>query len=453
MITPADTMFRFVNMTLTGIAVFLATAAWSMTHDADPGLDRLLLVAMVLLVGFASAATPALECPVARCQLQVVHAVSVAAASTAAAVALAWWISALPPVGEILAIDGAASAALLAALLLTARCRRTPRVVVVGINDFGIATAQRLAADPRRVRMMGFIDDGPPGRTNAALPFPVLASVGEIATGRARLPADMIVVALPQATEDDIAGLRRKLGPVRADVVVATPLLSGNATQRGTEGRIGGLKVMALGPRRLSPVERACKRAFDIAVASMALVLMAPVMIACAIAIRLESPGPIIYRQRRYTTDGRLFVLYKFRSMRSDPEPTSEIRLTERNDSRVTRVGAVLRRTSLDELPQFLNVLEGHMSVVGPRPHPPGVKVGDRVYEEVIANFSDRYVVKPGITGWAQVSGLRGNTFTEQHLEERFSADLEYIRNWCLSLEILIVVKTVFGGFVGKNAF
>jgi len=140
--------------------------------------------------------------------------------------------------------------------------------------------------------------------------------------------------------------------------------------------------------------------------------------------------------------------------MRFDTEGADkEIRLTERGDSRVTRVGDFLRRTSLDEFPQFFNVLLGQMSVVGPRPHPPGVKAGDRIYESVVVDFVERYKVRPGITGWAQVNGLRGNTFTEEHLTERFSYDIQYIQNWSLELDAWIVFKTVLGGFGGKNAF
>lgn len=137
----------------------------------------------------------------------------------------------------------------------------------------------------------------------------------------------------------------------------------------------------------------------------------------------------------------------------SEPSGPGEIRLTERDDRRVTRLGAFLRRTSLDEFPQFFNVLRGEMSVVGPRPHPPGVKAGERMYEEVVEAFAERYKVRPGITGWAQVNGLRGNTFTERHLTERFAYDIEYIQNWSFELDLWIVLRTAFGGFGGRNAF
>jgi exopolysaccharide biosynthesis polyprenyl glycosylphosphotransferase len=204
---------------------------------------------------------------------------------------------------------------------------------------------------------------------------------------------------------------------------------------------------------RLSTSKAIIKRLQDIAVACAAIIIFSPFFIIIPILIKLESPGPVFFRQKRYGLNNRMFDCLKFRSMYFEACCANEIRLTERTDPRVTRIGDFLRRTSLDEIPQFINVLKGDMSVVGPRPHPPGVKAGGRVYEDIIENFSERYAVKPGLTGWAQVNGLRGNTFAEEDLTERFKYDMDYIQNWSIWLDLVIIARTMVLGFFGKNAF
>lgn len=216
--------------------------------------------------------------------------------------------------------------------------------------------------------------------------------------------------------------------------------------------RRGPAGAWSVGPESLPLAGRLGKRLFDMAFATTALLAFVPFGLLIAAAVQLESPGPVFFVQRRYGRHGTCFPLIKFRSMQHEPQ-AGEIRLTERGDSRVTRVGEFLRRSSLDEFPQFINVLMGHMSVVGPRPHPPGVKAGQRTYEDVIPDFMARYQVRPGLTGWAQVHGLRGNTFTEEDLLTRFDKDIEYIQRWTWTLDLLIIARTVLGGFGGRNAF
>ncbi len=205
---------------------------------------------------------------------------------------------------------------------------------------------------------------------------------------------------------------------------------------------------------RVTGWQAAVKRLMDIGVALCALLVFLPVFIVVPVLIKLEDPaGSVFFRQKRYGRNGRLFDCLKFRSMYQDKTAAGEIRLTERNDPRVMKIGKFIRRTSLDELPQFLNILKGDMSAVGPRPHPPGVKAAGRYYEDIIPSFMDRYAVKPGLTGWAQVNGWRGNTFTEADLQGRFDCDMYYIRNWSLWLDIVIILRTLIMGFTGKNAF
>ena len=184
------------------------------------------------------------------------------------------------------------------------------------------------------------------------------------------------------------------------------------------------------------------KRCMDIALALVGLALGALPMFLAMAAIKLGSPGPVLFRQRRIGLDGKPFVLLKFRTMRHGSE-YGELRQTTRDDPRVTREGAWLRRTSLDELPQFINVLRGDMSVVGPRPHAPGTRAAGWLFEDVTPRYAERHRVKPGMTGLAQTRGWRGETDTEQKLLGRLASDLEYIETWSLGLDVKIVLRTI----------
>lgn len=195
------------------------------------------------------------------------------------------------------------------------------------------------------------------------------------------------------------------------------------------------------------------KRLIDLVGGTVALILLAPVMLACAAALKLESAGPVFFIQERAGYGDKPFRMFKFRSMYADRTDPTGAELTKRSDSRVTRVGGFMRRTSADELPQLFNVLIGDMSLVGPRPHPKGAKAGCKLYDDLIPDFYSRYRMKPGITGLAQISGLRGNTETEQHLIDRFDADLKYVAKWTPILDITILFRTVLHLIKATNAF
>ncbi|SAK60230.1 sugar transferase [Caballeronia fortuita] len=192
------------------------------------------------------------------------------------------------------------------------------------------------------------------------------------------------------------------------------------------------------------------KDIFDRLFALAAIIAVAPILISVAIAVKLSSPGPILFRQRRKGADGREFTIYKFRSMRLHTEEAGVVKQATRNDPRVTRVGAFLRRTSLDELPQFFNVLRGEMSVVGPRPH---AIAHDDLYQKVVQGYIHRYRIKPGITGWAQVNGFRGETDRIEKMEARVAHDLYYLGNWSFALDMRIIAATVFKGLRSANAY
>jgi len=193
----------------------------------------------------------------------------------------------------------------------------------------------------------------------------------------------------------------------------------------------------------------AVKRLSDLAAASVILALISPLLLAIAIGVKRSSPGPILFKQRRYGVDGRKIVVYKFRSM-TVAEDGDLVRQATRNDSRITRFGAFLRRTSLDELPQFVNVLQGRMSVVGPRPH---AVAHNETYRKLIRGYMIRHKVRPGITGLAQVMGWRGETETVEKMKGRIDMDLTYLRNWSVLLDLQIILKTLVVVLGRQNAY
>ncbi|SIT38056.1 UDP-glucose:undecaprenyl-phosphate glucose-1-phosphate transferase [Paraburkholderia ribeironis] len=211
-----------------------------------------------------------------------------------------------------------------------------------------------------------------------------------------------------------------------------------------------GLPTLNLSATPISPPQMWPKLMFDRLFAALALLALAPVFIVLAIGIKLSSPGPVFFRQIRKGVDGQPFAIYKFRSMTVHHEAHGQITQATRNDSRVTKLGSFMRRTSLDELPQFLNVLLGQMSVVGPRPH---AVEHDDLYKDQVYGYMHRYRIKPGITGWAQVNGYRGATTKVEKMEARVKFDLFYIHNWSFWFDMKIVFITIFKGFVGRNAF
>jgi putative colanic acid biosynthesis UDP-glucose lipid carrier transferase len=192
------------------------------------------------------------------------------------------------------------------------------------------------------------------------------------------------------------------------------------------------------------------KRVFDRLFALAALTALAPVMLVIAVAVKINSPGPVFFRQKRKGIDGHQFEIYKFRSMKMHKEEHGKITQATRRDPRITAVGAFLRRTSLDELPQFINVLRGEMSVVGPRPH---ALEHDDIYKDLVKGYMHRYRIKPGITGWAQINGYRGETDRIEKMMGRVKLDLYYMQHWTFWLDIKIVVLTLWKGFVGSNAY
>lgn len=213
---------------------------------------------------------------------------------------------------------------------------------------------------------------------------------------------------------------------------------------------IAGISLMSLHETQMLGLSKALKRLMDILVAGAMVMVLSPVMLAAAIAVKISSPGPVIFRQQRYGEDGERINVYKFRSMRVQDVQSGVVVQASKNDDRVTRVGRFLRKSSIDELPQLFNVLKGTMSIVGPRPH---AAEHNELYRRQIKGYMLRHTVKPGITGWAQVNGLRGETDTLDKMERRAEFDRYYIRNWSLWLDITILVRTALLVIRDKNAY
>jgi len=260
--------------------------------------------------------------------------------------------------------------------------------------------------------------------------------------------ADDVYLAVPWGREDVIEAATDAFLRTPAQIHVGGDRMLDRFSEARVErlGDFSGLKVTRAPMSRLQQLE---KRAFDIAVASAALVALSPLLLLTAVLVRLESPGPALFRQTRYGFNQEPFRIFKFRSMRTMEDGARVVSAT-RGDPRVTRVGAFIRRKSIDELPQLLNVLTGEMSIVGPRPH---AMAHDQRYVERLARYARRHNVKPGITGWAQVHGHRGEITNDREMGDRLAHDLYYVDNWSLWLDIKIVFMTAFSSATHKNAF
>lgn len=217
---------------------------------------------------------------------------------------------------------------------------------------------------------------------------------------------------------------------------------------QGRMDSVGGIPVVAVCETPFMGINRVVKRTTDIVLSILILILISPLLLLIALAIKLTSPGPAIFKQRRYGLDGSDILVYKFRSM-TVMEDGAAVKQAQKNDQRLTPIGGFLRKTSLDELPQFLNVLSGKMSIVGPRPH---AVAHNEEYRKLIKGYMLRHKVPPGITGWAQVNGFRGETDTLDKMKGRIDLDLDYLRNWSLRLDLYIILKTIWVVLKRENA-
>ncbi|GAA5182491.1 hypothetical protein GCM10025771_31900 [Niveibacterium umoris] len=265
----------------------------------------------------------------------------------------------------------------------------------------------------------------------------MLGALSEVASYVKQHRIDRIYLALPMATQPRILALLDDLKDTTASIYFVPDIFVTDLIQGRTES-VAGMPVVAVCETPFSGFNGLIKRVEDIVLSSIILLLIAPILVAVAIGVKRSSPGPVIFKQRRYGLDGKEIMVYKFRSMSVTEDGAKTYTQVTRNDSRVTPFGAFIRKTSLDELPQFINVLQGRMSIVGPRPH--AIAVNEQ-YRSLIPGYMVRHKVKPGITGWAQVNGYRGGDDLE-HMKGRIQYDLEYLRHWTITMDIWIIIKT-----------
>jgi undecaprenyl-phosphate glucose phosphotransferase len=327
----------------------------------------------------------------------------------------------------------------------------TKGCAIVGVTELGIQLAHNLMQMPELgLRLAGYYDDRPPERS-PQLPPGVKQRIGNIddlvADARAGF-IDRIYITFPMRAEERIRGVLARLADTTANVYIVPDFFVFQMLHsRWTD--IGGLPVVSVFENPLYGVDGLVKRAFDLVAAIGLLIVLALPMAIVAIMIKVTSRGPVFFRQRRYGLDGQEILVWKFRTM-TVCEDGHHVAQASKQDARVTRLGAVLRRTSIDELPQLFNVLGGTMSLVGPRPH---AAAHNETYRKMIEGYMLRHKVKPGITGLAQVRGWRGETDTLEKMQRRVECDHEYIREWSLWLDVKILFRTIFVVLASKNAY
>ncbi|MEI7443805.1 MAG: undecaprenyl-phosphate glucose phosphotransferase [Burkholderiales bacterium] len=329
--------------------------------------------------------------------------------------------------------------------------RQQDTAVIVGANELGRTLARTLLESQplQPVRVTAFFDDRAPTRLGDDLELPLTGRIDSLADFVRANRVDQIYIALPMASQPRILKLLDELRDTTASIFFLPDIFLYDLIQARVD-TVGGLPVVAVCETPFHGTTGVIKRLSDLLIATAAIVLTAPVMLATAVAVRATSAGPILFRQRRYGLDGQEIVVWKFRTMRVQ-EDGAVVRQATKDDDRITPLGRFLRRTSLDELPQFFNVLQGRMSVVGPRPH---AVAHNEMYRKLIKGYMIRHKVKPGITGWAQVNGARGETDTIDKMRTRIEFDLEYLRNWSLRLDLLIVWRTFWQALRGdRNAY
>jgi Undecaprenyl-phosphate glucose phosphotransferase len=356
----------------------------------------------------------------------------------------------------------AGAATLIAERILVAWCMRVwaksgrlyQRAVIYGAGTVTEDLIGQLEADTDSiVRIAGIFDDRDDERAPRQIAgYPRLGGLDDLIAMSRSTRLDLVVVALPLAAEDRLTTVVRRISVLPADIKMPARATGLRFSPR-TYSHVGSVAMIDLYDKPIADWGTISKWLFDKVVGAAALVFLAPVMAAVALAVKLDSKGPVLFRQKRYGFNNELIEVFKFRSMYTDACDAAAAKLVTKGDPRVTRVGRFIRKSSLDELPQLLNVLFGDLSLVGPRPHALQAKAGTQLYDEVVDGYFARHKVKPGITGWAQINGWRGETDTEEKIHKRVEHDLYYIENWSVFFDLYILLKTPMSLLKTSNAY
>jgi len=328
------------------------------------------------------------------------------------------------------------------------------RAIIVGGGASAAELIHSMEANPDSdIRICGIFDDRGGNRSPEIVAgYPKLGTVCELIEFSRRARINMLILAIPINAESRVLQLLKRLWVLPVDI-----RLSAHANKLYFRPRSytyeGAVPFVDVFEKPIADWDSVKKRAFDIVFASLALVALSPIMLMAALAVKLDSKGPVFFRQKREGFNNEHVHVLKFRSLKVDQQDSSGLTMVTRNDNRVTRVGRFIRKTSIDELPQLINVLQGSLSLVGPRPHVPEARTGNRLWNEVVDSYFARHKVKPGVTGWAQINGWRGEVDTEEKLRGRVEADLYYIENWSVFLDLKILFLTPFKLFNDENAF
>ena len=328
------------------------------------------------------------------------------------------------------------------------------RAVIVGGGKPAADIIQSLeSSDSNDIRICGIFDDRDDDRSPAIVAgYPKLGTVDDLVEFSRLCKIDMLIVTIPVTAENRVLQMLHKLWVLPLDIHLSAHM---NKMQfrRRSYSYVGNLPTVPVFAKPIANWGSLFKRIFDIIVASLAIVVLSPVLVITALAVKLDSEGPVIFQQKRLGFNNEEVLIYKFRSLYHNQSDQKAAKSVTKNDSRVTKVGRFIRKTSIDELPQLFNVLIGTLSLVGPRPHVPQQQTNNRLFEEVADGYMARHKVKPGITGWAQIHGWRGEIDNDEKLKQRVQHDIYYIENWSLALDLYILAVTPLKLLSQDNAY
>lgn len=326
--------------------------------------------------------------------------------------------------------------------------KKTRSAVIIGANDTSKKLVNHINEFPFLfINLRGFFDERDDSRIDTGF-GPRLGSLQDVVQYVLKHNIDIVFISLPMSSQPRIKKLMDELPDTTTSVYFLPDIYIFDLMQARVD-KVGNVPVVSMCESPFTGLDGAVKNITDFILAILILIILSPIMLFVALAVKITSPGPVIFKQRRYGLNGEEIIVYKFRSM-TVVEDGAEVKQAEKNDQRVTKIGAFLRRSSLDELPQFINVLQGRMSIVGPRPH---AVAHNEFYRKLIRGYMLRHKAKPGITGWAQVNGFRGETEKLEKMQARIEYDLYYLQNWSILLDLHIILRTLWVALRGDNAY